>query len=107
MDPTVDQFRACPVGILTSDYYDNVGTFIDMASEAGHDFVATPMAHPSFRRVLHEDKKDKNKKAVDLWRDGPVFDRQDLILQSAGEVKLATDLSRLADILLLHFHSLL
>ncbi|KAI8339390.1 PRMT5 arginine-N-methyltransferase-domain-containing protein [Chlamydoabsidia padenii] len=92
MDSTFDQFRACPVGLLTTDYYDNIGTFIDEASEAGHDFVATPMAHPGFRRVLHEDKKDINKKAVDLWRDAPVFVRQDLILQSAASSDIVVGL---------------
>ncbi|CAO3592434.1 unnamed protein product [Absidia cylindrospora] len=66
MDSTIDQFRACPVGLLTNDYYDNIGTFIDEASEAGHDFVATPIAHPGVRRVLHEDKKDINKDAVNF-----------------------------------------
>lgn len=87
MESTIDQFRACPVGLLTNDFYDNIGTFIDEASEAGHDFVATPIAHPGFRRVLHEDKKDINKDAVNQWRDAPVFDRQDLILQTAGNKK--------------------
>ncbi|KAI8099404.1 PRMT5 arginine-N-methyltransferase-domain-containing protein [Halteromyces radiatus] len=84
MTSPVDQFRLCPVGLLTNEYYDNIDTFVQEASEAGHDFVATPMAHPSFRRVLHEDKKDINKSAIDQWRNAPVFDRQDLILQSAG-----------------------
>ncbi|KAG0166963.1 Protein arginine N-methyltransferase 5 [Apophysomyces sp. BC1034] len=73
--------RACPVGLLTTDYYDNLNTFIHEATEAGHDFIATPIAQPRFQRVLGEE--GITKESLDIWRDSPHFERDDLILKSA------------------------
>ncbi|ORX44093.1 Skb1 methyltransferase [Hesseltinella vesiculosa] len=71
--------RACPVGLLATDYYDNIHTFIDEASEDGHDFVASPLAHPSFRRFIEGTEEID---AMNSWRDSPVFQRKDLIVKS-------------------------
>ncbi|KAF7731918.1 hypothetical protein EC973_007749 [Apophysomyces ossiformis] len=80
----MDSLRVCPVGLLTNDHYDNVSNFIHEATEAGHDFVATPIAQPRFGRVLGEDGI-KNE-TLDEWRDSPHFERDDLILKSAGRL---------------------
>jgi protein arginine N-methyltransferase 5 len=83
MSESMDMSRMCSVGLLTTEYYDDLGNFIVQADEAGHDFVVTPISHPTFRRVLNEDKSI-DKKTQETWKDRPVFNRSDLIIKSAG-----------------------
>ncbi|KAL9556073.1 hypothetical protein MBANPS3_002069 [Mucor bainieri] len=82
MNDTIDQSRMCSVGLLTTDCYDDLGNFIMQADEAGHDFIVTPVSHPTFRRVLNEDKSISEQEQRN-WKDRPVFDRKDLVIQSA------------------------
>ncbi|KAI8065879.1 PRMT5 arginine-N-methyltransferase-domain-containing protein [Gongronella butleri] len=72
--------RACPVGLLATDYYDNIKTFVNAAMEDGHDFVASPLAQPSFRRFI---EGTAPKDAMTTWRNSPVFDRDDLLVTNA------------------------
>lgn len=73
-----DSTRICSVGLLTTDYYDKVESFIQQATEAGHEFVVTPIVHPRYSRVL----RAKNNTS---WRDNPVYDRDDLVLKQASK----------------------
>ncbi|KAI9495723.1 PRMT5 arginine-N-methyltransferase-domain-containing protein [Zychaea mexicana] len=66
--------RACAIGLLTADHYDNVESFIEEAIDSGHDFVATPIVHPRYSRVL----KTKDN---DSWRNVPVYERDDLVVR--------------------------
>ncbi|CAO3625255.1 unnamed protein product [Mucor fragilis] len=82
MNDTIDQSRMCSVGLLTTECYDDLGNFILQADEAGHDFIVTPISHPTFRRVLNEDQSISQQEQRN-WKDRPVFDRKDLVIQSA------------------------
>lgn len=84
MSENMDMSRMCSVGLLTTEYYDDLGNFIVQADEAGHDFVVTPISHPTFRHVLNEDKSI-DKTTQETWKDRPVFNRKDLIIKSAGK----------------------
>ncbi|KAI8388474.1 PRMT5 arginine-N-methyltransferase-domain-containing protein [Radiomyces spectabilis] len=75
-----DISRACPVGLLTNEYYQDISLFVHEATTAGHDFIVTPIAHPQCQRVLFE---SNNRKAIEAWRNNPYFERDDLILKSA------------------------
>lgn len=66
----------CAVGLLTYDCFDNIEEFVQEAINSGHDFVATPIVHSKYSRVLES-------KAGDSWRDAPVYDRDDLVLRKA------------------------
>lgn len=69
----------CPRGLLTTDYYDNIETFISAAYETGHDFLATPIVYPKYG-----DRVNKyTGKKLQEWRAHPVYDRDDLILKKA------------------------
>jgi protein arginine N-methyltransferase 5 len=84
MADQLDNSRMCSVGLLTTEYYDDLGNFIVQADEAGHDFVVTPISHPTFRRVLNEENAI-DKRTHMAWKDRPVFDRKDLVIKSAGK----------------------
>lgn len=71
-----DFSRACAVGLLTEEYFDNIDTFTAEAIEAGHNFIVTPIVHPTYSRVL---------KAGNEWRDNPVYSRDDLVLKAASK----------------------
>lgn len=87
MTDQLDNSRMCSVGLLTTEYYDDLSNFIVQADEAGHDFVVTPISHPTFKRVLNEENTlDKETHAA--WKDRPVFDRKDLVVKSAGKQNL-------------------
>ena len=87
MNETIDQSRMCSVGLLTTDCYDDLGNFIIQADDAGHDFIVTPISHTTFRRVLNEEKTTGEQDQRN-WKDRPVFDRKDLVIQSAGKLKI-------------------
>ncbi|MBM6387978.1 MAG: hypothetical protein JSY10_29205 [Paenibacillus sp.] len=80
----MDMSRMCSIGLLTHDYYDDLDNFIVQAEGAGHDFVVTPISHPTLRRVLNEENTI-DKESQENWKDRPVFDRKDLIIKSAGK----------------------
>jgi protein arginine N-methyltransferase 5 len=86
MNDTIDQSRMCSVGLLTTDCYDDLGNFIIQADDAGHDFIVTPISHPTFRRVLNEEKTISEQDQRN-WKDRPVFDRKDLVIKSAGKLE--------------------
>lgn len=71
-----DFTRACAVGLLTEEHFDNVDTFTVEATEAGHNFVVTPIVYPTYSRVL---------KAGNEWRDNPFYNRDDLVLKNASK----------------------
>ncbi|KAI9011953.1 PRMT5 arginine-N-methyltransferase-domain-containing protein [Phycomyces nitens] len=75
-----DALRSCPVGILTTDAFDNISSFIHQATDAGHDFIVTPISQPRFERVLGIDQPVN---VIQTWRDSPAFERDDLVLKSA------------------------
>ncbi|KAI8146475.1 PRMT5 arginine-N-methyltransferase-domain-containing protein [Fennellomyces sp. T-0311] len=68
-----ETLRTCAVGLLTDDYYDNVDEFIEQAIDSGHDFVATPIVHPRYSRVLKSNDS--------TWQSNPVYDRNDLVVR--------------------------
>ncbi|KAI7891369.1 PRMT5 arginine-N-methyltransferase-domain-containing protein [Mucor mucedo] len=82
MSASMDLSRMCSVGLLTHECFDDLGNFIVQAEEAGHDFVVTPISHPTFRRVLNEDNAT-DKETQENWKDRPVFNRNDLVIKSA------------------------
>ncbi|GAA5801491.1 PRMT5 arginine-N-methyltransferase-domain-containing protein [Helicostylum pulchrum] len=84
MSETMDMSRMCSIGLLTHDYYDDLDNFISQAEGAGHDFVVTPISHPTLRRVLNEENTI-DKESQESWKDRPVFDRKDLIIKSAEQ----------------------
>lgn len=84
MTESMDMSRMCSVGLLTQECFDDLGNFIQQADEAGHDFVVTPISHPTFRRVLNEDKSI-DVETQEIWKDRPVFNRNDLVIKSAGK----------------------
>lgn len=90
MNDTVDQSRMCSVGLLTTECYDDLGNFIIQAEEANHDFVVTPISHPTLGRVLNQDKSISEQEQRN-WKDRPVFDRKDLVIQSAGNIPLISE----------------
>jgi protein arginine N-methyltransferase 5 len=79
----VDPSRKCSIGLLTTEPFDDLGNFISHAEEQGHDFVITPISHPTFRRVLNE-KGQMTKEQHAAWMNQPAFDRKDLVIRSAG-----------------------
>ncbi|KAG2236581.1 hypothetical protein INT48_000135 [Thamnidium elegans] len=84
MSESMDMSRMCSIGLLTHDYYDDLDNFIVQAEGAGHDFVVTPISHPTLRRVLNEENTI-DKESQENWKDRPVFDRKDLIIKSADQ----------------------
>ncbi|KAI9323662.1 PRMT5 arginine-N-methyltransferase-domain-containing protein [Dichotomocladium elegans] len=68
--------RPCNIGLLSYDHFDNVEEFVQEATNSGHDFVAMPIVHPKYNRVL-------KCKSGDPWRDAPVYSRDDLTLRKA------------------------
>lgn len=87
----MDMSRMCSVGLLTHECFDDLGNFIQQADEAGHDFVVTPISHPTFRRVLNEDKSI-DVETQEIWRDRPVFNRNDLVIKNADHSSRAIGL---------------
>ncbi|KAG2220444.1 hypothetical protein INT45_004186 [Circinella minor] len=69
-----ESFRSCAIGLLTTEYFDNIDTFIEEAIDSGHDFVSTPIVHSRYKRVL----KTKDN---DSWKNSPVYDRDDLVVR--------------------------
>lgn len=74
----------CSIGLLPNKPPTDVGSLIEKADLDGHDFVVVPIANPSFRRVLNENNEMSPEEHA-VWKDRPVFDRKDLILNSAGK----------------------
>ena len=73
-----ESFRSCAVGLLTAECFDNIDTFVEEAIDSGHDFVATPIVHPRYSRVL----KTKDN---DTWKNSPVYDRDDLVVRKPSK----------------------
>lgn len=84
MSENNDISRMCPVGLLTTEYHDDISNFAVQAEESKHDFIVTPISHPSFKRVLDQDNTQQHAE----WKDCPVFDRKDLIIKSAGNWRI-------------------
>lgn len=85
MSVSMDMSRMCSVGLLTHECFDDLDNFIAQAEDAGHDFVVTPISHPTFRRVLNEDNAT-DQETQEIWKDRPVFNRNDLVIKSAGKL---------------------
>ncbi|KAG0935754.1 hypothetical protein G6F57_010554 [Rhizopus arrhizus] len=73
---------SCSIGLLPNKPPTDVGSLIEKADLDGHDFVVVPIANSSFRRVLNENNEMSPEEHA-VWKDRPVFDRKDLILNSA------------------------
>ncbi|KAI8876437.1 PRMT5-domain-containing protein [Backusella circina FSU 941] len=72
----------CIVGLLVSEENQDLDYCISHANESGYQFIVTPITKPSFRRVLNEDDS-MSPQEHDMWKEQPVFDRQDLVIRSA------------------------
>jgi hypothetical protein len=83
MSENNDMSRMCAVGLLTTDYYDDIDNFGLQAEEAKHDFIVTPISHPTLKHVLNNDNPEEHAN----WKDSPAFNRKDLIVKSAGKQK--------------------
>ncbi|CEG79696.1 hypothetical protein RMATCC62417_14131 [Rhizopus microsporus] len=66
--------RSCNIGLLATEEVTDISRFIEFADTTTHDFVVAPIAKPSFRRVLNQDRT-LSQEEHEAWKDQPVFDQ--------------------------------